>query len=57
VRRISNLSRLYKKEKRTEDKGDDDGLHVLSAGLVGISRKIGDVKTERGVVTQDSVEI
>lgn len=54
---ISNFNRVQEKENRTEDKGDDDGLHVLSARLVGISRKVGDVETERGVVTQDSVKI
>jgi hypothetical protein len=55
---ISNLKNiLCEKEKRTEDEGDNDGLHVLSAGLVGISRKVGDVEAKRGVVTQDSVEI
>jgi hypothetical protein len=48
---------MYEKEKRTEDEGDNNGLHVLSAGLVGVSRKIGDVKTEGRVVTQDSIEI
>lgn len=54
---ISNLNRVYEQENLTEDEGDNDGLHVLSAGLVGISGKVGDVETERGVVTQDSVEI
>lgn len=54
---ISKLNKVDEKEKQTEDEGDNDGLHILSAGLVGISRKIGDVETKRGVVTQDSVEI
>lgn len=54
---ISYLNRVHEHENRTEDEGDDNSLHVLSARLVGISRKVGDVETERGVVTQDSVEI
>lgn len=48
---------MHQEENRTEDKGDNNGLHVLSAGLVGVSRKVGDVETERGVVAQDSVKI
>jgi hypothetical protein len=41
----------------TEDHRNDDGLDVLCAGLVGISREIGDVQTQGSVVAQDSVEI
>ncbi len=43
--------------KLTKDDGDDDGLDVLCAGFVGISRKVGDVQAQGGVVAQDSVEI
>ena len=43
--------------KLTEDDGNDDGLDVLCAGLVRVSRKIGDVQAQRGIVAQDSVEI
>ena len=41
----------------TEDEGDDEGLDVLCAGFVGVSRKVGDVQAQCGVVAQDSVEI
>ena len=54
---ISYLNRVHEHDSRTEDERDNDSLHVLSAWFVGISRKVGDVETERGVVTQDSVEI
>ena len=43
--------------KLTKDDGNDDGLDVLCAGFVGVSRKVGDVQAQGGVVTQDSVEI
>ena len=43
--------------KLTKDDRDDDGLDVLCAGFVGVSRKIGDVQAQRGVVAQDTVEI
>lgn len=43
--------------KLTEDDGNDDGLDVLCAGFVRVSRKIGDVQAQRGIVAQDSVEI
>ncbi len=43
--------------KLTKDDGDDDGLDVLCAGFVGVSRKVGDVQAQGGVVAQDSVEI
>lgn len=43
--------------KRTKDDGDDDGLDVLCAGFVGVSRKVGDVQAQGGVVAQDSVKI
>ncbi len=41
----------------TEDDRDDDGLDVLCAGFVCVSRKVGDVQAQGGVVAQDSVEI
>ena len=41
----------------TKDEGDDDGLDVLCAGFVGVSRKVGDVQAQGSVVAQDSVEI
>jgi hypothetical protein len=41
----------------TKDYRDDDGLDVLCAGLVSVSRKVGDVQAQGGVVAQDSVEI
>ena len=43
--------------KLTKDDGDDEGLDVLCAGFVGVSRKVGDVQAQGGVVAQDSVEI
>lgn len=30
--------------KLTEDEWDDDGLDVLCAGFIGVSRKIGDIQ-------------
>jgi hypothetical protein len=41
----------------TKDDRDDDGLDVLCAGFVGVSRKVGDVQAQGGVVAQDAVEI
>lgn len=41
----------------TEDDRNDEGLNVLCAGLVGVSRKVGDVQAQGGVVAQNSVEI
>lgn len=41
----------------TENYRNDNGLDILGAGFVGVSRKIGDVQTQGGVVAQDSVEI
>ena len=41
----------------TKDDGDDDGLDVLCAGFIGVSRKVGNVQAQGGVVAQDSVEI
>lgn len=41
----------------TKDDRDDNGLDILCAGFVGISRKIGNIQTQGGVVAQDSVEI
>ena len=41
----------------TKDEGDDKGLDVLCAGLVGVSGKVGNVQAQGGVVAQDSVEI
>jgi len=41
----------------TKDYRDDDGLNVLCAGFVRISRKVGNVQAQGGVIAQDSVEI
>jgi hypothetical protein len=41
----------------TEDEWDDEDLNVLCAGFVGVSRKIGNVQAQGGIVAQDSVEI
>lgn len=41
----------------TKDDGDDEGLDILCAGSVGVSRKVGNVQAQGGVVAQDSVEI
>ena len=48
--------RMYGGELTKNDR-DDDGLDVLCAGLVGVSRKVGNVQAQGGVVAQDSVEI
>jgi hypothetical protein len=48
--------RIFSREL-TKDERDDDGLDVLCAGFVGVSRKVGDVQAQGGVVAQDSVEI
>ena len=54
---ISKIDVRMCRGKLTKDEGDDDGLDVLCAGFIGVSRKIGDVQAQSGVVTQDSVEI
>ena len=54
---ISKIDVGMRGGKLTKDDGDDDGLHVLCAGFVGVSRKIGDVQAQGGVVAQNSVEI
>jgi hypothetical protein len=41
----------------TEDEGDDNGLDILSTGLVGISREIGNVKAQGGIVSKNAVEV
>jgi hypothetical protein len=41
----------------TKDNMDDDGLDVLCAGFVGVSRKVGNIQAQGGVVAQDSIEI
>ena len=41
----------------TKDDRDYEGLDVLCAGFVGVSREIGNVQSQGGVVTQDSIEI
>ena len=41
----------------TKDARNDEGLDVRCAGLVGISRKVGDVQAQGGIVAQNSVEI
>ncbi len=43
--------------KLTKDEGNNDGLDILCAGFVGVSRKVGNVQAQGGVVAQDSVEI
>lgn len=40
-----------------EDAGDDDGLDILRAGLVGVAGEIGNVEAEGGVVAQYAVEV
>ncbi len=54
---ISKIDVRMSGRKLTKDEGDDDGLDVLCAGFVGVSRKVGDVQAQGGVVAQDSVEI
>ena len=54
---ISKIDLRMSGGKLTEDDGDYDGLDVLCARFVGISRKIGDIQAQGGVVAQDSVEI
>ena len=41
----------------TKDERDDNCLNVLGAGFVGVSREIGDVQAQGGVVPQDPVKI
>jgi hypothetical protein len=41
----------------TKDDRNDEGLDICCTGLVGISRKVGDVQAQGGIVTQHSVEI
>lgn len=40
-----------------EDDWDDDDLNVLCAGLVGVSREIGNVQSQGSVIAQNSIEI
>ena len=54
---ISKIDMRMCNGKLTKDDRDDDGLDVLCAGFVGVSRKIGDVQAQCGVVAQDTVEI
>ena len=46
-----------KQANNRENTRDDKGLDVLCTGLIGGSRKICYVKTEGGVIAQDTVEI
>ena len=43
--------------KLTEDARNNNGLDVLCAGLVGVSREIGNVQAQGGIVAQNTVEI
>jgi hypothetical protein len=54
---ISNIDVRTCGGELTKDDRDDDGLDVLCAGFVGVSRKVCDVQAQGGVVAQDSVEI
>ena len=40
-----------------EDDWDDERLNILRTWLVGISREVGNVKTQSGVIAQDSVQV
>lgn len=41
----------------TKDARNDEGLDVRCTGFVGISRKVGDVQAQGGIIAQNSVEI
>jgi hypothetical protein len=41
----------------TKNDRDDEGLNVLCAWFIGVSRKVGDVQAQGGIVAQDSIEI
>ena len=41
----------------TENNGYYDDLDVLGAGLIGVSREVGNVQAQRGIVAQDSVQV
>ena len=41
----------------TENEGDDNDLYVYCAGLIGVSRKVGNVQTQGGIVAHNSVQI
>lgn len=51
------FTREWVRSKLTEDAWDGNGLDVLRAGLVGVSRNVGNVETESRVVAQVSVQI
>ena len=58
---ISCLGRCGREDAKQADDGEDDrddnNLDVLGAGFLRISREIGNVQTQGGVVAQYSVEI
>jgi hypothetical protein len=54
---ISKIRMRIDSGKLTEDDRDDESLDVLCTGLVGVSREIGNIETQGGVIAQDSVEI
>ena len=54
---ISNINVRMCGGELTKDDGDDDSLDVLCAGFVGVSREVGDIQAQGGVVAQDSVKI
>jgi hypothetical protein len=54
---ISNIDVRVCSRKLTKDDRNDEGLDILCAGFVGVSRKVGDVQAQGGVVAQDAVEI
>jgi hypothetical protein len=54
---ISKINLRLRRGEPTEDDRDDEGLDVLGARLVGVSREIGNVQTQSGVISQDSIEV
>jgi hypothetical protein len=52
---ISKIDVRMRDGELTEDDRDDEGLDVLCARFVGVSRKVGDIQAQGGVVAQDSV--
>lgn len=54
---ISTINVRIYSGKLTKDDRDDENLDVLCAGLVGVSREIGNVQAQGGIVAQDTVEI
>ena len=54
---VSQIEMVRFDGRLTEDNGNNEGLNILCAGLIRVSRKISDIQAECSIVSKDTVEI